>query len=208
MAEIKEKKSYPYSIHSKGRIWETYFVDRVLKRKRQVPGFFYSSLDMNDSALLFPFAKLIGDFEALRGFTLRLVTNINENQARFLPVGSKNNLHWQLGHLLYVQSLCLFTWSGRPALFGHGFADYFGIGTDASHADSLAPDWDELMALAKRHSRGMLETVGPRLAEPLVKPYRLMNLKMSTTGDTVPFMLAHEGEHIGHIKRLVKAASV
>jgi hypothetical protein len=39
----------------------------------------------------------------------------------------------------------------------------------------------------------------------LVKPYKLMNISMATAGETLPFLLAHEGEHIAHIKRLRKA---
>jgi hypothetical protein len=32
-----------------------------------------------------------------------------------------------------------------------------------------------------------------------------MNVAMATAGETLPFLIAHEGEHIGHLKRLRKA---
>jgi hypothetical protein len=32
-----------------------------------------------------------------------------------------------------------------------------------------------------------------------------MDIAMNTTGETLPFLMAHEGEHIAHIKRLRKA---
>ncbi len=163
---------------------------------------------MNPAPIAFPFAKLVSDFETLRAFTLRLLADVDASAAARVPAGFRNSLQWQVGHLLYAQSQALFLWSGHPAPYGKGFGDYFGIGTTPENFDSLVPDWDELMKLAKRHSQGLLEIVGARVAEPLNKPYRFMNIKMGTTGDTVPFLLAHEGEHIAHIKRLVKASVI
>lgn len=162
---------------------------------------------MTASPIAFPFAKLVTDFETLRAFTLKLVSNVDGKAAARVPGGFRNSLQWQLGHLLYAQSQALFLWSGHPAPYGKGFGEYFGIGTSPENFDSLVPDWDELMKLAKRHSRGILQITGDRVAEPLKKPYRFMNIGMGTTGDTLPFLLAHEGEHIAHIKRLVKASA-
>lgn len=162
---------------------------------------------MNPSTIAYPFEKLVSEFESLRAFTLKLIANVDAKAAERVPAGFRNSLQWQLGHLLFAQSGCLFLWSGHPAPYGRGFGEYFGIGTSPANFDSLVPGWDELMALAKRHSRGILEVAGGRVSEPLSKPYRFMNITMSTTGDTVPFMLAHEGEHIAHIKRLVKASA-
>jgi DinB superfamily len=152
--------------------------------------------------------KIISDFERLRAFTLKLISKVDSKAAERIPEGFHNNLHWQLGHLLYVQDQCFFLWSGHASCLGKGsayFGEYFGIGTSPKSFDSLVPDWDELLALAKRHSQGLQGVIGSRLAEPLRKPYQFMNMKMLFTSDTLPFMLAHEGEHIGHIKRLVKA---
>ena len=154
---------------------------------------------------VFPFAKLVSDFENLRAFTLKLIANVDAKAAGRMPAGFKNNLQWNLGHLLYAQSQALYLWSGHPAPYGKGFGDYFGIGTSPENFDSLVPDWDSLMALAKKHSRGILDVAGDRVDEPLNKTYRFMNLKIGTTGDTLPFLIAHESEHLAHVKRLVKA---
>ncbi|MDB5103497.1 MAG: hypothetical protein JWP91_1186, partial [Fibrobacteres bacterium] len=86
-----------------------------------------------------------------------------------------------------------------------GFQGYFGLGTSPSEYDSLIPDWDELLTLAGRQARALPDQVAGRLHQPLVKPRKLMNISMATAGDTLPFLLAHEGEHLAHIKRLRKA---
>ena len=85
------------------------------------------------------------------------------------------------------------------------FEEYFGRGTSPKGYDSLMPDWDSLLALGVKHLRSLPGEVSGRLHQPLDKTYKLMNISMATVGETLPFLLAHEGEHIAHIKRLRKA---
>ncbi len=151
-----------------------------------------------------PFATLLKDFSDLRAFSLRFLQGMEEEEAMALPEGFRNNLHWQLGHLLFTQGTTLWDWCGRPSPFP-GFAPYFGLGTSPGEYDSLVPDWDTLLRLARKHLLSLPGEVAGRLQEPLGKPYKLMNLAMTTAGETLPFLIAHEGEHIAHIKRLRKA---
>ena len=151
-----------------------------------------------------PFQTLLKDFSDLRGFALMFLQGMDEEEALTLPEGFRNHLHWQLGHLLYTQGTTLWEWCGRPSPF-RGFGPYFGLGTSPEGYDSLAPDWDTLLKLARRHLSSLPGEVAGRLHEPLLKTYKLMNLTMKTAGDTLPFLIAHEGEHIAHIKRLRKA---
>jgi hypothetical protein len=152
-----------------------------------------------------PYAVLIREFSEVRAFTLKFLESIDAEEAMRIPPGFSNNLHWQLGHLLFAQGAALFLWSGKPLPYGRGFKDYFGRGSNPADYDSLVPDWDELKSLAKRQHREMPSQVAGQLEERLVKPIRLMDITMNTTGETLPFLMAHEGEHIAHIKRLRKA---
>lgn len=148
-----------------------------------------------------PFSVLLRDFADLRAFALRFVANLGAEQAMAVPAGFRNSLHWHVGHLLYTQSTALFEWCGLPSPLHRDFPEYFGRGTDPGAYDSLVPDWDELLETAQRQSRALPEAAG-RLDAPLLKPIKLMNISMATVGGTLPFLLAHEGEHIAHIKRL------
>jgi DinB superfamily len=159
---------------------------------------------MADSHSL-PFATLLRDFSDLRAFTLKFLMTMEGEEALQIPEGFRNSLHWQLGHLLYTQGVTLFEWCGLPSPFPRAFHGYFGLGTSPQDYDPLVPDWDELLALARRHQRGFPEQVAGRLSEPLLVRRTLMNISMLTAGETLPFLLAHEGEHIAHIKRLRKA---
>jgi hypothetical protein len=151
-----------------------------------------------------PFATLLKDFSDLRAFALKLLGGIEERDAMHMPEGFRNHLHWQLGHLLYTQGTTLYEWCGLPTPF-RGFAPYFGLGTSPADFDSLVPDWDVLLMSARKHLASLPGEVAGRLERPLAKPYRLMNIAMATAGETLPFLIAHEGEHIAHIKRLRKA---
>ena len=151
------------------------------------------------------FSKLLRDFSDLRAFSLKFLAGMNADEAMQVPDGFKNSLHWQLGHLLYTQSEALFKWCGEPSPLARRFKEYFGLGTSPSDYDSLVPDWDELLVLAQKQLRSLPKQVADRLHRPLAKPVKLMNLSMATAGETLPFLIAHEGEHLAHIKRLRKA---
>lgn len=148
-----------------------------------------------------PFATLLRNFSDLRSFSLKFVANVGAEAAMTVPDGFKNSLHWQVGHLLYTQDIALFGWCGLPSRLGRYFPEYFGRGTSPGDYDSLAPDWDDLLSIADRESRALPEVLD-RMGGALVKPVRLMDIGMGKAGETLPFLMAHEGEHIAHIKRL------
>lgn len=148
---------------------------------------------------------LLRDFTDVRAFSLKFLANLSEKEALKIPAGSSNCLHWHLGHLLYTQGITLYAWCGLPSPFPRRFEEYFGRGTSPKGYDSLMPDWDSLLALGVKHLRSLPGEVSGRLHQPLDKTYKLMNISMATVGETLPFLLAHEGEHIAHIKRLRKA---
>jgi hypothetical protein len=158
-----------------------------------------------------PFATLLRNFTDLRVFNLKFLANIREDEALQVPrvpqfpESFRNSLHWQLGHLLFTQGITLYDWCGVASPIPKGFAAYFGLGTSPEDYDSLVPDWDQLLALAAVQVRALPKDVAGRLERPLGKPYKLMNITMTTAGETLPFLIAHEGEHLAHIKRLRKA---
>jgi hypothetical protein len=150
------------------------------------------------------YALLLRDFTDLRRFSLKFLEGMSADEAQYRPEGFSNHLHWQLGHLLYTQGEILFTGCGFPSPFP-GYGDYFGRGTRPEDYDSLAPDWDTLLVKARSHLESLPAAVADRLDRPLLRPSNLMNVAMATAGETLPFLIAHEGEHIGHLKRLRKA---
>lgn len=150
-------------------------------------------------------AKLLADFEGLRRFLLDRVKDVSEREALRVPSGSKVNLHWHIGHLLYVQSSVLLIRAGDPSPIPKAYRDYFGNGTTSATCDSLAPDWDEVMRLAESFSKDLPGRHLARAGKVLKRPFKLMNIEVRTVGEAVPFLLAHEGDHLAQVKRLLAA---
>jgi uncharacterized damage-inducible protein DinB len=150
-----------------------------------------------------PCAKLLTDFEGVRRFLLDKVKDVPAREAMALPAGSKVNLQWHIGHLLYVQSSVLLIRAGDPSPIPKAYRSYFGNGTTAAGFDSLVPDWDELLGRAEAFSAGLVEAHASRASKPLKKPFQLMNIEVNTVGEAIPFLIAHEGDHLGQVKRLL-----
>ena len=158
--------------------------------------------DVTPPADALPFAKLLTDWEGVRRMALGLLEPVETTAALRIPPGGKNHLHWHLGHLLTSQDYVLQTRAGLPSGLPRGMWAYFRIGSSPDAYDSLAPDWDDLLALARHQSRDFPGRYLNRVGQTLVKPLRLMNISMTTVGEAIPFLLAHEAEHLSRIKSL------
>jgi hypothetical protein len=150
-----------------------------------------------------PCAKLLSDFEGLRRFLLDKIKDVPERAALKVPAGSKVNLHWHLGHILYVQSSVLLVRAGDPTPIPKAWREYFGNGTTSASCDSLAPAWDELLRRAEDFSRDLPGRHLARAGKALKKPFKLMNIPVNTVGEAIPFLMVHEGDHLAQVKRLL-----
>ena len=148
-------------------------------------------------------AKLLTDLEGVRRFLLEKLAPVSAKQAQVIAPGFRNHLHWHLGHLLYVQSSALYVRAGDPSPIPKSYREYFGFGTAPATYDSLVPDWDDLMGMAKEMSGDLAGKHGPRAGKPLKKPIKLMNIAAGTVGESVSFLLVHEGDHFSRIKHIL-----
>lgn len=147
-------------------------------------------------------SKLLTDLEGVRRFLLERLAPVSEREASIIPPGFRNHLHWHLGHLLYVQSSALYVRAGDPPPVPKSFREYFGNGTTPAGYDSLVPDWDELLGRAREMSRDLVGKHAHRAARPLKKPLKLMYIAAGTVAEALPFLLVHEGDHLGRIKQI------
>ena len=150
-----------------------------------------------------PCSKLLADLEGARRFLLGKVAEVSEKDARAIPPGFRNHLHWHLGHLLYVQSAALYIRAGDPSPIPKAYRDYFGNGTTPAGYDSLVPDWDEILGRARDFSAGLVAKHESRCHKPLKRPLKLMNIAAGTVGEAVPFLLVHEGDHLCRVKQIL-----
>src|SRR5688500_9246271 len=86
----------------------------------------------------------------------RAIAGLSEDQLLAIPQGSRNNIMWNLGHLIVTQQTLQYRLSGLPMLVPDELVAQCGAGS--SPADwSTPPDVDEL--------RGYLQTLPDRFEE-------------------------------------------
>jgi uncharacterized damage-inducible protein DinB len=153
--------------------------------------------------MMLAFTRLLADYEGIRLQLLDSLAGLSEEKARRIPPGGKNHVHWHVGHLLHMQCSFLYTRCGLVSPLPRGFRDYFGRGTSAESHDSLTPDWDELLKLARRHSTDLAAKHGEKFSLPLGRPFALMNVRAVTVGEAMTLLLVHEGEHRARIHNLL-----
>lgn len=138
-----------------------------------------------------------------RKLIARSVENLSQEQLLLVPEGFKNNILWNLGHLIVTQQILHYKLSGNKMLITDELCDQLKSGT--SPVDwSEPPDVDVLKALV------------PELPARLEKDYelgRFRDFKEYTTrtgivlaniDDAISFNNFHEGVHTGVILCLKK----
>lgn len=119
------------------------------------------------------------------------------------PAGFRNNLRWQLGHLITVaETLLLGVAAGRRPAVPEAYRGWFANDTSPADFDAGTPDWPalrhELDASTERLAE-VLRELDPAadLAQPLAPRPGL--LLATTVAGVVGYALWHEGHHGGRM---------
>ncbi|GEB33110.1 hypothetical protein BPA01_26900 [Brevibacillus parabrevis] len=143
-------------------------------------------------------------YDMIRGMFLEGLSKTSEQEAEIVPAGFKNNIHWNIGHILLTQDYLLF----GPAEMKcpPSYAALFSPGTKPADWQGDVPSIEELAAQLKEQHARVKEQLQTKLNDPLPKPFQLGDKGvMNTYGEMMVFTLFHEGMHIGTISALRKA---
>ncbi|MBG9565080.1 DinB family protein [Brevibacillus agri] len=146
-------------------------------------------------------------YDLIRGLFLEDVTKTTEEEADIVPEGFKNNIRWNIGHILLTQDYLLL----GPAKMNcpPSYAAMFSPGTKPADWQGNIPSLETLAAQLKEQHARIKEQFQSRLNESLPKPFELGDKGvMHTYGEIMVFTLFHEGMHIGMISSLRKAIAV
>ncbi|WNC12857.1 DinB family protein [Brevibacillus brevis] len=143
-------------------------------------------------------------YDFIRNLTLGALKNTSEEEADIIPDGLRNNIRWNLGHILVVQDFFMYGPScphlpaSYPALFSPG--------TNPSGWEGDVPSLETLAAQLEEQRTRIKETFADRLDQKLPEPFKLGNKgTMSTVGEMFTFTLFHEGMHANAYSALKKA---
>jgi hypothetical protein len=151
--------------------------------------------------------KVISLLEGIRKNVLGLVQDLTEADARKIPDGFRNCIHWHIGHMLHVQLAHWYVRRGEPLPIDLGFRKYFRDGSSPENYDLDTPTFAQLLETYREYSINLVNKFGPILEQPLTQPFDYMNNHFATVSDDLYLLVYHEGEHYPMVSKLLKALS-
>ncbi|HEX5743650.1 MAG TPA: DinB family protein [Flavobacteriaceae bacterium] len=138
-----------------------------------------------------------------REIILSLIANLNQNQLCEIPIGFKNNIIWNVGHIIVTQQMLTYGLSNLPYNIDKDLIDKYRKGSLAIENVSL----DEINQIKEL----LLKTL-ERLESDLnlqkfanFQYYKTsMGLELTSIDNCIPFMAYHEGIHLGIILSMIK----
>ncbi len=144
-------------------------------------------------------------FEKTRGYFKAFLDKLSLDDLNKIPDGFKNNIIWNIGHIVVTEQLLLYRLSGLPIMVSEEMIEKYGIGTKPEKYVTQK-EVDEI-------SKMLFSTI--KKTQEDYNNNKFVNYKeytVSTTGNTlrniddaISFALFHEGMHFGYILALRKS---
>ncbi|MFC6332006.1 DinB family protein [Paenibacillus septentrionalis] len=148
--------------------------------------------DMSDIYILNLFADL-------RNQMLNMLSR-STGQLNYIPKGFRNNLHWQMGHVLTITDELIFGLSGADTRLPLGYGKYFTTGTSPSNWLEQPPEAEDIMNKLKEQQLEIAELYEGKLEQPLMDKNNF--LQASVIGELFHVLIAHESMHLGMIRAM------
>lgn len=151
----------------------------------------------NESYLCF-MDKIFEVIRASRKALLSLVEGLSTEQMNKIPVGFKNNLAWQMGHLVVSQQILCYKLSNNDLIIDPTLVDKYRNG---SKPESLISA--EEIAQIKSYLLDTIDQLEQDLATEKFNnytPYTISTYKdyrLEKIEDAVKFIVSHDGLHYG-----------
>lgn len=144
-------------------------------------------------------------FEKTRGFYKNYIDNFSLEDLNKIPEGFKNNIIWNIGHIVVTEQLLVYKLSGLPMMVSDELVNKYRKDTKPEGFVSQE-EVDEIAEL-------LFSTIKKTQQDYNNKVFKSYNeYTVSTTGNTltkvdeaINFALYHEGMHLGYILALKKS---
>ncbi|HCN61672.1 MULTISPECIES: DinB family protein [Mammaliicoccus] len=124
-----------------------------------------------------------------------IIKDIDEKQADFQLELAKNNIKWQLGHLIMANESFVFGSKEEGNLLGEKLGKSFSPGTSPESFTGVEPTFQELKGILNQQLERILNALDVQMDKSRKEP--LAN--MTTFGETISFAIIHTNYHIGQI---------
>jgi len=143
----------------------------------------------------------IDNLRKTRAFLLQLVSELSLEQLNTIPQGFRNNIVWNLAHLVASQQGFCYSRAGLPQLVEESFYNAYKPGSAPENSASQA-EVDEI----KRLLLDTLDSLEKDYKKEVIKNYTpwttRSQLLITSVDDAIDFMPFHEGMHTGYIMAL------
>ena len=146
-------------------------------------------------------ARQVEMLRFFRGLGASTVEGMDEAQLLAVPEGLSNNIVWNLGHVLFYESVFLYGQSGAPEVIPESYGELFKAGT--SPADWNAPP--DVSEVVERFNTQLDQTVSDFEAGKFdsFKPMKIRDqMTLASLEESLAFHCFHEGVHLGRIGAL------
>jgi len=148
-------------------------------------------------------SKSISMLKIERQLILRGIENLSDEQLLKIPEGSKNNILWNLGHIIVTEHVLHYTLSRLEMHLHKGFVSMFRTGTSPG-VWKETPSISELKSLLLTLPNKLLEDYNDGLFKEF-RPYKTSTgVELNSFEDAITFNHFHEGTHTGIILGLIK----
>ncbi len=138
-----------------------------------------------------------------RQLTLKVIENLTNEQLNKIPAGFKNNIAWNVAHLLVSQQLLCYKFSGLECLVSAEMIENFQKGSAPKYKvtkENFKTIKEQFLQLPVKLDEDYSKGIFKNYTEYTTS----VNVSLCNIEDAIDFNLFHEGIHLGVILQLVK----
>lgn len=147
--------------------------------------------------------KQIDILKKSRKLTLKIIDNLTNEQLNKIPNGFKNNIAWNIAHLVVTQQLLCYKLSGLECLISEEMINNFQKGSAPTYTVS-----EEEFKTIKNQFLELPDRLKEDYSKSIFKDYfeykTSVDITLNTIEEGITFNLYHEGIHLGIILQLLK----
>lgn len=144
----------------------------------------------------------MSQYDLTRQQFLQFAKDADASVTEVEPTGSRNNLHWHMGHVLVVTEKFLFNYPKGSTHIPETYNEWFAPGTKPADWPSDVPNVSEITDQLEKQLTRINELTDDDLAKEI--PFEFGNFK--TYGELYELAIHHEAEHLGQMKAMKRTA--
>lgn len=138
-----------------------------------------------------------------RQLLLKITENLTMEQLNKIPQGFKNNIAWNIAHLVVTQQLLCYKLSGLNCLISDEMIADFQKGTAPNQSISKE-EFDAITAQFLQLPLQLEEDYNKGIFKNYLEYKTSVNITLNSVEDGIMFNTYHEGIHLGIILQLMK----